>query len=160
MPITADLFRAALGRFASGVTVVTTVDASGRPDGLTVSAFASVSLDPPLIVVAIDKANASVSAMTHTGRFNVHVLSASQESLSRRFSDASDPFAGIQFSRDAAGLPRLPGALSVLTCHVETSIDAGDHFLFLGRVESIDVAEGEPLLYFRGDYRRIEGAGG
>ncbi len=159
MPMTPDLFRAALGRFASGVTVITTLDAEGHPSGLTVSAFTSVSLDPPLVVIAIDRSNESGAAIRGSGRFNVNLLSSDQESISRRFSERSprtDPFVEQPFAPDAHGLPRLSGSLALMGCRVTQAIEAGDHTLFLGAVESIEVSEGRPLLYFRGAYRRIE----
>ncbi|MDZ4806487.1 MAG: flavin reductase family protein [Candidatus Eisenbacteria bacterium] len=159
MPTTSSLFRAALGRFASGVTVVTSVDAAGCPNGLTVSAFSSVSLDPPLVVIAIGRDNDSGPAIRGRGRFNVHLLASDQEPLSRRFSErivGDDPFTGLTPRQDDHGLPWLPGALALLGCRVTQAVDAGDHILFIGEVESIDVADGEPLLYYRGGYRRIE----
>lgn len=159
MPTTSDLFRAALGRFATGVTVVTTRDAQGHPNGLTVSSFSSVSLEPPLIGIAIDRANGCGGDIRQWGRFNVHILSSDQESMSRRFSESAphaDPFLGLDQAPDLHGLPRLSGALALLGCRVTQAIDAGDHTLFIGAVESIEVAEGAPLLYFRGAYRRIE----
>jgi len=156
--LNSDQFRAALGRFASGVTVVTTLGADGRSHGLTVSAFSSVSLEPMLVVIAIDRTNDSDGAIRASGRFNVHLLSSEQESVSRRFSERSprsDPFVGLEWTPDEHGLPCLSGGLARLGCRVTQAIDAGDHTLFLGQVESIDVAEGAPLLYFRGAYRRI-----
>ena len=159
MPITPELFRAALGRFASGVTIVTTLDADGRPNGLTVSAFSSVSLEPPLVVIAIDRANDSGPAIRGCGRFNVHLLASEQESLSRCFGErpaGSVPFDGIAVAKDKHGLPVLPGALALLGCRLTQTVEAGDHTLFIAEVESIDVAEGEPLLYYRGLYRRLE----
>jgi flavin reductase (DIM6/NTAB) family NADH-FMN oxidoreductase RutF len=160
MTATPDLFRAALGRFASGVTVVTARDAAGRPNGLTVTAFASVSLEPPLVVIGIDLGNDSGPAIRHAGRFNIHLLAADQEPLSRCFSehpDGADPFTGCAFAMDAHGLPRLPEVLAFLACRVVQEIPAGDHVLFLGHVESIDVADGDPLLYYRGAYRALAG---
>ena len=160
MAITADLFRAALGRFASGVTVVTSRDADGRPNGLTVTAFSSVSLAPPLVLISIDLANDSWPAIRHSSRFNVHLLAAGQEAWSRRFSEhpnGTDPFVGFDYRTDEHGLPILDGALVRLACRVVQEIPAGDHLLFLGLVEAIDVGEGNPLLYFRGAYRALAG---
>jgi flavin reductase ActVB len=158
MPSTPELFRAALGRFASGVTVVTSRDAAGRPHGLTVTAFTSVSLAPPLVLVGIDLGNDSGPAIRHTGRFNVHLLTAGQEAWSRRFSEhpnGADPFIGFEFDTDEHGLPRLSGALAFLACRVVHDIPAGDHILFVGQVDAIDVADDAPLLYYRGGYRAL-----
>jgi len=158
MPLTPELFRAALGRFASGVTVVTSLDAGGRPNGLTVTAFSSVSLVPPLVLIGIDVANDSGPAIRHTGRFNVHLLAAGHEGWSRRFSErpgGTDPFVGLTLDRDEHGLPHLPGALAFLGCRVVHDIPAGDHVLFVGQVDAIDVSDADPLLYFRGTYRTL-----
>ncbi|HEX7879537.1 MAG TPA: flavin reductase family protein [Candidatus Eisenbacteria bacterium] len=159
MPSTPELFRAALGRFASGVTVVTSLDAAGRPNGLTVTAFSSVSLAPPLVMVGIDLANDSGPAIRHTGRFNVHLLKSGHEGWSRRFSErpnGADPFIGLDLGRDAHGLPCLPDPLAFLACRVVHDIPAGDHVLFIGQVEEINVSDGDPLLYFRGGYRALD----
>ena len=89
----------------------------------------------------------------------MHLLASEQESLSRRFGDrppGSNPFDGIAVGKDEHGLPLLPGALALLACRVTQAVDAGDHTLFVAEVESIDVAERDPLLYFRGAYRRLE----
>jgi flavin reductase (DIM6/NTAB) family NADH-FMN oxidoreductase RutF len=156
-------FRRLLGRFASGVTVVTTSDPDGSPTGLTVSAFASVSLGPPLVLVCIASKAQSHSALLTTGRFAVNILSSDQEALSARFASspaagAAEKFRGIAYRRSATGLPLLDGVLAHLECSIVAAHEAGDHTILVGQVEAgsaSESAEPEPLLYFRGRYGRL-----
>lgn len=151
-----DEFRRILGHFATGVTVVTTVDADARPTGLTVSAFASLSLDPPLVLVCVAHKAQSYAALRESGRFAVNILSAAQEQASRRFATTRlDKFAGVPHRLSPRGLPLLEGALAYLECTTVATHDEGDHTIFVGRVDAGDVAEGEPLLYYRGRYARL-----
>jgi flavin reductase (DIM6/NTAB) family NADH-FMN oxidoreductase RutF len=159
MPIKPELFRATLGRFATGVTVVTTIDAKKKPHGLTVSAFASVSLEPPLVLVCIDRANGVGPTLAKTGRFIVNVLEETQEELSRRFSEtpaAADPFEGVDVRIGLGGIPMLRNSLAALECRITEQREAGDHTIFLAEVEFAHLSDAHPLLYFRGAYRRIE----
>ena len=156
MPISADDFRAALSRFPSGVTVVTTKDADGRFHGITVSAFCSVSLDPPLVLICIERSTASHGAFVESGLFAVNFLSAEQEQLSERFaSPLTDKFDGVPFSLGELGLPLLSNSLAHLECRVRNTSDGGDHTIFIGEVEYAAVGDGDPLLYFRSDYWEI-----
>ncbi|HKX83325.1 MAG TPA: flavin reductase family protein [Pyrinomonadaceae bacterium] len=158
MPVTADEFRTALSRFASGVTVVTTKDAAGDLHGITVSAFCSVSLDPPLVLICIEKKAGSHEAMTESGKFAVNFLDATQLSLSERFAaQITDKFEGPEISLNVDGIPILSGCIANLECSVKQAYDGGDHTVFIGEVESTIVREGDPLLYFRGGYRTISG---
>lgn len=158
MPITQDEFRAALSRFASGVTVVTTKDAAGNLYGITVSAFCSVSLDPPLVLICIEKATGSHFAFHESGIFAVNVLSAGQAALSERFaSQLPDKFDGLDFNLNLDGLALLSGCLATLECRVKQTFDGGDHSIFIGMVEKAAVHDGDPLVYFIGDYRLIGG---
>lgn len=154
MPIDSFLFRELCGRFATGVTVITSFDASGAPTGMTANSFASVSLDPPLISVAIDRAATAHAALLAGAPFAVNILEASQEALSRRFaSGLPDRFEGIGWHRGVAGHILLDGTLAHLWCEQVERIPAGDHTLFIARVTGGDVAEhGRPLLYYRGGY--------
>jgi Conserved protein/domain typically associated with flavoprotein oxygenases, DIM6/NTAB family len=156
MPISKDEFRSALGRFASGVTIVTTKTKEDKPIGITVSAFASVSLEPPLILVCIDK-RASVHDILEEGHpFSVNILAEDQEILSRRFaSKEPDRFAGIGYTEGEAGVPILNGALAAIECRVAHSYSGGDHTIIVGEVERIDVTDGKPLAYFRGGYVQL-----
>lgn len=156
MPITADSFRAALGRFASGVTVISAVDEAGRDHGMTVSAFASLSLEPPLVIACIDRDASMHELLLRAPRFGVSVLEEGQEEVSRRMADGdiSGPsrFEGVGIVRRETGIPLVADALAHLECTVEARHDGGDHTILVGRVEHAHVMEGKPLLYFRSGY--------
>jgi flavin reductase (DIM6/NTAB) family NADH-FMN oxidoreductase RutF len=156
MAIGADEFRRVLAHFVSGVTVVTTWDADGRPTGLTASAFTSVSLVPPLILVCVDRQAQSYEALRTYGRFAVNILAADQERLSRHFATTQpNKFETVPFHRGARGLPLLPDALAHLECRTVHVYPGGDHTIFVGEVEAAGVGNGEPLLYYRGQYNRL-----
>ncbi|HEY0972733.1 MAG TPA: flavin reductase family protein [Gemmatimonadales bacterium] len=157
MTIDPDSFRATLGRFASGVTVVTTRSDDGRDHGMTVSAFCSLSLEPPLVLVCVAR-DASLHSLLQPGRaLAVNILAAGQEALSRRFS-GPDPnrFDGIGFTRGRTGAAILDDTLAYLDCHVERLADGGDHTICICRVESATVRPDRPLLYYRGGYAQLE----
>lgn len=157
MGIGPDEFRHVLGHFASGVTVVTTWDADGRPTGLTASAFTSVSLEPPLILVCVDHKAQSYPALRASGRFAVNVLAVEHETLSRRFATTdADKFNEVGYHPGPLGLPLLPEALAHLECRTVHAYSGGDHTIFVGEVEAAHAHDGEPLLYFRGDYTRLD----
>ncbi|MGB7068048.1 MAG: flavin reductase family protein [Pyrinomonadaceae bacterium] len=156
MSITQDDFRSALSRFACGVTIVTTKDASGNLHGLTVSAFASVSLDPPLILICIEKAAGSYHAFHESGLFAVHILSAGQSELSERFaSQITKKFEGVDMNPNLDGLPLIAGCVANLECRVRNVCDGGDHSIFIAEVQDIAFHDGDPLVYFRSDYREL-----
>ncbi len=153
-----DDFRRLLGHFPSGVTIVTTSDADGRPAGLTVSAFASLSLEPPLVLVCVDHKAQSYPALKDNRGFAVNVLSTDHEAISRRFASTRlDKFDGVAYQMSALGLPLLGGALAHIECVTVNRHVEGDHTIFVGRVEAGATADGEPLLYHRGKYKRFEG---
>jgi flavin reductase (DIM6/NTAB) family NADH-FMN oxidoreductase RutF len=157
MPIDPDAFRAALGRFASGVTVVTTCDEKGHDHGMTVSAFCSVSLDPPLVLACIGHEASMHGVMLRADRFGVSILSAGQEQLARRFADQrSDRFDGVGYSRGTLSVILLDEALGHLECMVVDRRDAGDHTIVVGRVEAASCYQGRPLVYYRGGYTQLE----
>jgi flavin reductase (DIM6/NTAB) family NADH-FMN oxidoreductase RutF len=157
MPITNDEFRSALSRFASGVTVVTTKDEAGKLHGITVSAFSSVSLDPPLVLVCIERSAGSHQVFQQSGVFVVNILSSEQRVLSERFaSQIPERFEGVDMTLNIDGIPVLSNCLANLECRVKLTADGGDHSVFIGEVESSTVREGDPLIYFRGDYRNLE----
>lgn len=156
--IAPEEFRRALGHFATGVTVVTTRDTRERPTGLTVSAFAALSLDPPLVLVCVDHKAQTYPALCASGRFAVNVLSDRQEAVSRRFaSSQTDKFTGVAHAVSPLGLPLIEGALVHLECVTVAAHPAGDHTIFVGRVERAAVSAGAPLLYYRGRYGRLAG---
>jgi flavin reductase (DIM6/NTAB) family NADH-FMN oxidoreductase RutF len=149
--------RDALGCFATGVTVVTCLDEGGRPVGLTANSFTSVSLDPPLLLVCIGKTTASASALVRASHFAVNVLQTGQQPASIRFSTrAEDRFGTTPWSRGEAGAPILQNSLGVFECDAHAVHDGGDHHILIGQVvkASFD-ASLDPLLYFRGKYRRL-----
>lgn len=156
-----------LGHFASGVTVITTRDPQGRPAGLTASAFTSVSLDPPLVLVCVARNAQSYSALEGHGGFAVNILAAGQEPLSNRFASSvgspHEKFEGIAHKAGNLGCPVLDGALAHLECTTVHAYAGGDHTIFVGQVEAAgwhgDAAT-EPLLYYRGKYGRLQAPGG
>jgi flavin reductase (DIM6/NTAB) family NADH-FMN oxidoreductase RutF len=158
MTIDPDSFRSVLGRFASGITVVTTRDGDERDVGMTVSAFCSVSLNPPLVQVCIDRASSIYSALAASSRYGVSILAAEQEALSRRFAtaDSTRRFDGIGYRRGESGVVLLDDALAHLECKIVASHEAGDHTMFVGEVESAMARSAGPLLYYRGGYAQLE----
>ena len=156
MPIDKDLFRAVLGRFASGVTIITAVDSEGRDQGMTVSAFSSLSLDPPLVLVCIDHAASLWPTLQYSDRFGVNILASTQEALSRRFSSKEgDRFDGVGFTRGNSGVALLDDTLASVECAVTTRIAQGDHTILVGHVESGTARDLQPLLYYRGGYASL-----
>jgi len=149
-------FRNALGCFATGVTVVTAADAEGRPVGVTVSAFSSLSLDPPLVLFCLDKSTGSLEAFK-SGGFAVHMLNENQRELSIGFaSRKGDKFQGVDYTIGAGGVPLIQGCLARLECSLHELVEGGDHFIFIGKVEDLEYKTGgQPLLYFRGSYASV-----
>jgi flavin reductase (DIM6/NTAB) family NADH-FMN oxidoreductase RutF len=156
LSVSPDEFRSVLGRFPSGVTVVTTKGADGSDQGMTVSAFCSVSLEPPLILVCIEK-NASVyKALTTSSQFVVNMLSVNQEHIARRFAIVDiDRFEGVGYSRTNNGTAVLDDVLAVIECNRQAMYDGGDHTIIVGEVHSARVEDGSPLLYYRGGYSQL-----
>lgn len=157
--ISPDDFRRVLGHFASGVTIISTFDGDARPTGLTASAFTSVSLDPPLILVCVDHKSQSYPALRESGRFAVNILTQAQQELSKRFATSRlDKFDGVAFRRgDDLDVPLIDGALAQIECTTVGAHDEGDHTIFVGRIERAHVGGGDPLLYYRGRYDRLQG---
>lgn len=158
MTIDPDSFRSVLGRFASGITVVTTVDSAGRDLGMTVSAFASVSLAPPLISICIERRASMFEALCGATRFGVSILASDQEALSRRFAamESSHRFEGIGYERGESGVVLLDEALCHIECVRVAQHEAGDHTLFIGEVDRATARDARPLLYYRGGYAQLE----
>jgi 3-hydroxy-9,10-secoandrosta-1,3,5(10)-triene-9,17-dione monooxygenase reductase component len=145
-------FRETLGHFATGVVVVTGIE-HGRPYGFTCQAFSSLSLDPPLVVVAPGKSSTSWPPIARTGSFCVNILAEDQEALSRDFAaSGGDKFSGVGWQKGANGAPRLDGVLAWVECTFVEAHDAGDHELVVGRVEDMAVNSGRPLLFYRGGF--------
>jgi flavin reductase (DIM6/NTAB) family NADH-FMN oxidoreductase RutF len=157
MTVDSETFRALLGRFPSGVTVVTANDEHGHPHGMTVSSFCSVSLEPPLILVCIERYASMHDLLAHTPTFTVSVLADSQEELSRRFADTgvAARFDGVAWTQGPGG-PRIGGAHAWLECRNVAQHPAGDHTIIIGEVHSGTMAaEGGPLVYYRGGYGQL-----
>jgi flavin reductase (DIM6/NTAB) family NADH-FMN oxidoreductase RutF len=149
-------FRATLARLATGITVVTTRDHHGVDHGMTVSAFSSLSLDPPLVLVCIDEAATVAEPLAVADHFGVSILGAEQESVSRRFATQdTDRFDGIAVTRTPSGLALIDGALAQLECAIVARYPGGDHTIVVGEVLSAQSRDGAPLLYFRGGYRHL-----
>ena len=157
-----DLFRTVMGHFVTGVSVVTALDGD-RPFGITVNALSSVSLQPPLVMVALDRRRFLTPIVVAEGRFAVNVLGEDQQALSDCFAGAPvepgrDDFCGARWAPGPGGLPLLDGAIATLECTVVETFQAGDHELFIGRVDTLgsDEARPMPLLYYRRQYLRIQ----
>lgn len=164
MEPTPDVFRHVMGHFATGVTVVTTLEGD-RPHGITVNALSSVSLEPPLVMVALDRGRRITPVVREHRRFAVNILGEGQQALSDCFAGAPvvpdrEAFCGAAWSPGTGGLPLLDGAIAALECTVVDVVPAGDHDLFVARVDALS-ADGPgalPLLYYRRRYLRIERA--
>jgi 3-hydroxy-9,10-secoandrosta-1,3,5(10)-triene-9,17-dione monooxygenase reductase component len=156
-------FRQWMGRWATGVSVVTAREAD-RDFGLTVNAFLSVSLDPPTVLVSLGEEAYTTPVVLRTGRFAVNVLRADQERLSRHFAQVGggdSKFSAVALHRRAEGLALLDGTLGAITCSVSAEHPAGDHRLVLGVVRALESGpEGLPLLFYRGHYGESDGSGG
>jgi flavin reductase (DIM6/NTAB) family NADH-FMN oxidoreductase RutF len=155
-------FRRAMGCFATGVTVIT-VDQDGEVHGMTANAFSSVSLDPMLVLVCVDHRARTHAHLHARKRFGINVLAENQRAISEYYARASETHqhadqAGAHFDRTQHGTPVLHGALAYLECRLHSAQDAGDHTIFIGEVEELVVREGDPLLFFRGNYRKMGGA--
>lgn len=153
----ARTFRDALGAFATGVTVITTLDADGRPAGVTSSSFNSVSLAPPIVLWSLGRASRSLAAFQASGRFAVHVLQAGQEALSGQFaSKAEDKFAGLAWRLSEHGTPDLGDCAARFECRTFAEHDGGDHVLMLGEVLDLRLAkDATPLVFHGGAYRAL-----
>lgn len=157
MAIDPDEFRAVLGRFASGVTVLTARDTKGRDHGMTVSAFCSASLVPPLVLACIDRSADMHDILRSATHFGVSILTDEQEALSRRFAELeAGRFDGIGYSRAESGVVLLDDALGHMDCRCVDRYDAGDHAICVGEVEWARSHQGKPLLYYRGGYTQLE----
>jgi flavin reductase (DIM6/NTAB) family NADH-FMN oxidoreductase RutF len=149
-------FRQLLGRFATGVTVLTVATAEGRLLGMTANSLSSVSLRPPLVSVCVDREADMHDAILAAREFVVNVLSSPQEALARRFADEhEDRFEGIGYHLSSEGLILLDGALAHIECERYAQYPGGDHTIVLGRVTGGTTADGRPLLYYRGGYAAL-----
>jgi flavin reductase (DIM6/NTAB) family NADH-FMN oxidoreductase RutF len=157
MSLDPDAFRAVMGRFASGVTVVTATDEAGSAYGMTVSAFASVSLLPPLVVMCIDHAASLHDTLSKAPFFAVNILASSQEPIARRFADTgAQRFEGIGYRNGENGVPILNDVLAFVECKRVSSTEAGDHTIIVGETVAASMRDARPLLYYRGGFAQLE----
>jgi flavin reductase (DIM6/NTAB) family NADH-FMN oxidoreductase RutF len=154
--VSAAEFRHAMGHFATGVTVITSVDAAGQPVGTTANAVTSLSLDPPLVLACFDLGSLTLQAIRGHGAFVVNVLGAPQQQLSANFArrGLTAAWDGVRHRRGPTGTPRLDDVLAVLECTVEHSLPGGDHEIIVGRVRHVETSATciAPLLFYRGTY--------
>ena len=160
MSLSTSAFRKAMGCFATGVMVIT-VDEDGEVHGMTANAFTAVSLDPVLVLVCVDQRARTHAHLHARKRFGVNVLSSDQQTISEYYARSAETHqhpeaAGARFDRTEQGTPVLQGALAYLECRLHSTETAGDHTIFIAEVEEVVVRDGEPLLYFRSQYRDIE----
>jgi flavin reductase (DIM6/NTAB) family NADH-FMN oxidoreductase RutF len=160
MTLNPSEFRKAMGCFATGVTIIT-VDLEGEIHGMTANAFASVSLDPMLVLVCVDHATRTHAHLHTKKRFGINVLGEGQRGISEYYArperdhDRAEVETGARFDRTKHGTPILHGSLAYLECRLHSAQDAGDHTIFIAEVEDVVVREGQPLLFFRGKYRKV-----
>ena len=154
----ARALRDTLGQFATGVTVVTTLDSTGKPVGMTVNSFNSVSLDPALILWSIGRDSLSYDAFTRSERFAVHVLKGDQQNVSNLFAGrGADKFGQVKWHQGPGGVPQLDDCAALFHCRRRQNIDGGDHTILLGEVLEFTATGGEPLIFHCGSYRALAG---
>jgi flavin reductase (DIM6/NTAB) family NADH-FMN oxidoreductase RutF len=157
MSLDPDAFRAVMGRFATGVTVVTATDAAGRDRGMTVSAFASLSLVPPLVVMCIEQTASMHETLSTGAYFAVNILASTQERIARRFaSTGAQQFEGIGYRNGENGPPVLNDVLASFECRRVSSTPAGDHTIIVGETVTASASDARPLLYYRGGFAQLE----
>ena len=148
-------FKQAMSHFASGVTIVT-AEHDGKQYGLTVASFASLSLNPPLVLVCVEKSVKSHDAIAAARAFGVSILEEGQADISGRFaSRVDDKFTGVDVRRGSIGVPLIEGAICTLECRLTQQLPGGDHSIFVGEVVDAQTSEGKPLVYYRSGYRQI-----
>jgi len=148
--------RRVCGRFATGVAIIGACTPQGRPIGLTVNSFASLSLEPPLIVWSLARHSPNVGLFTPGSAFGVSILRAGHDELARRFATPQpDKFADVPHRRCPSGVPYLDEALATFSCRVERADPLGDHLLIVGAVHGLTASDGEPLVFYGGDFVRV-----
>jgi flavin reductase (DIM6/NTAB) family NADH-FMN oxidoreductase RutF len=155
-PVDASLMRQAMGQFASGVTVITTLDGDGNPTGCTMSAFSSLSLDPPLVLVCIGKDRSMAKWLQEGAGYVVNILASEQTDLALNFAGrAPDRFSDVGWLPGLHGMPRLNGVICHVECDLSSIVDGGDHLIVIGAVAAAEVHDGEPLLYAQGKFGEL-----
>lgn len=157
--VDASTLRRTMGRFATGVAVITT-GTNAEPHGMTVNSLTSISLDPPLVLVSLTEGARSTEAVRATGSFVINVLSVRQEQLAKRFArQGEDHFEGLPLEYEHHEIPVVPAALAHVECVTESEISAGDHIIFLGRVRRTCDRDGQPLAFYSGQFGEFTGHG-
>ena len=150
-------FRQCLGKFATGVTVVTCRDRNGRPCGITANSFSSVSLEPPLVLWNIAKVSNSLDAYLQASHFAINVLSDQQQDVSTHFARSDHTlFDDVEHSTSQDGVPILPGTVASFECRTHDVHDCGDHYIIVGEVTAYSAQDGDPLLFYGGRYRTLD----
>jgi flavin reductase (DIM6/NTAB) family NADH-FMN oxidoreductase RutF len=156
MPIDSQELRRVMGHFATGVTVITTRDTAGNPNGLTANAFMSLSLNPPLVLISVDKGATCYACFELQNGFTVNFLGEGQEEISRRFATkGADKFAGLQWHEGTNGAAVIEGAIGYVECKITQCHDGGDHTIVVGEVINVNATGNRPLLFFKGKYQRL-----
>lgn len=151
-------FRHALGSFVTGVAIVTAKPGDAAPVGMTINSFSSVSLDPPLVLWSLRREAWSYDRFRNAGHFVVNVLAAHQDGLAKQFArPVDDRFEGVDFTCNAHGAPCLSSSIACFECVTENTIDAGDHVIFIGRVENFTHSDDIPLVFCRGNLSSFRG---
>jgi flavin reductase (DIM6/NTAB) family NADH-FMN oxidoreductase RutF len=155
--VTGAEFRRACGRFPTGVTIATVLDAAGTPHGLTVSSFTSVSLKPPLILICLGHEVSIIQHFRDATYFGINILNETQQALSERFArKGHDRFDELKWRPGVTGVPLLPACLAQIECAVYRRVEMGDHDILVGEMVHERVTEGEPLIHFASAYRKLE----
>lgn len=148
-----------MGKFATGITVITALDENGTPQGMTVNAFTSLSLDPPMLLVCLDNRSSTLRHISRTRMFCVNILSAEQENVSRSFARGGDvdKFEGIPYELGPEGVPMLEGCLAHVVCGLRKTVEGGDHLVLFGDglYLSVNRPEAAPLIFYGGKYRHL-----
>ena len=158
MPFDPAILRKVMGLFATGVTIITTRDEQGRPYGLTANAVTSLSLDPPLLLICVDRKAETFPHFFDSKIFVLNILAEDQEALSRRFATTGgEKFAGVACRVGHLGTPILEGTLGHIECRITETLEGGDHVIHIGEVQHAEGYERRPLLFYRGKYRQLAG---
>ena len=156
MAIDARELRNVMGNFATGVTIITTKNAAGKPFGLTANAFSSLSLDPPLLLICVDKKVDCYACFDESKVFGVNFLSEGQDQLSNRFATKGiEKFEGVPYKLGELGVALLEDALAHIECKVANAYEGGDHTIYVGEIQSATILSDRPLLFFRGKYFKL-----
>jgi len=148
--------RNVMGNFATGVTIITTKDTTGKPFGLTANAFSSLSLDPPLLLICVDKKVDCYACFEESKVFGVNFLSEGQDQLSTRFATKGiEKFEGVSYKLGELGVALLDGALVHIECKLASAYEGGDHTIYVGEIQRAEVLGDHPLLFFRGKYYKL-----